>query len=73
MYIAISMCGTMVFSSTLCAALQAFATNRDGKSNPSKCRCALCSTTALPNEDGCKTANLYAVFDLRKAQPAAAI
>ena len=33
-----------------------------------------CSTTiAVPNEDRCKTANLPAIFDRRKAQLAGAI
>jgi hypothetical protein len=36
------------------------------------CVCALCSTTAIPREDGCKTAYLLAVLDRQKAQPAAA-
>ena len=55
------------------AASETIAKKRDRRSKPSKCRCALCSTTAIPSEDGCKTAYLPAVFDLRKAQPAAAI
>ena len=36
------------------------------------CVCALCSTTAIPGEDDCKTPYLLAVLDRQKAQPAAA-
>jgi hypothetical protein len=44
----------------------------DARRKPSKRVCALCSTTALPREDGYKTAYPATVFDLHKAQPAAA-
>jgi len=45
--------------------------NKDVWRKPSKRVCALCSTTAIPSEDDCKTAYLQAVMDRKKAQPAA--
>src|ERR1035441_8203004 len=54
MYIALTTCGTMGSQWPSPAAPETIAKKRDRKSKPSKCRCALCSTTAIPSEDAAK-------------------
>jgi hypothetical protein len=60
------MCGTMAFLRYICAAGYLLQNKPDRKANPSKCVCALCSTTAFRQIDDFKNSIPPPVGDLEK-------